>query len=373
MRVNLTGKASDFLKIGVAAAGRGEIDTLKSVLEQKPEWLTRVGSHGRTMLWEAAYRGRLNAVAYVASKGADINARGCHYTPLLVEISPQCAAAYKKHLDVSAFLLEQGATYEICTAIYLGETDKVSEFLRIDPELVEREIPQHDPYVCPIPLHYAVAARNLDIARLLIEHQSPVQPYSESLIRFAIFRSQSKILDLLIQAGADIRQNKMPRGQIQNEQIVELLAKHGDNTNIDAGENGWPPIVYQSRGDRGGDVRRIKSLIEQGANVDIQNFKGQTALHCAAKTGFVDIAELLLKSGATVDVLDNNGDTALTTALRSTIEDKKQLQEVVVLLVDSGADVNLPDKQGRTPSQITARKQDGIDWNRILNRSNGQK
>ena len=51
----LTGKASDFLKIGAAAAGRGDMDTVRAVLEERPDWVTRTGSHGRTMLWEAAY------------------------------------------------------------------------------------------------------------------------------------------------------------------------------------------------------------------------------------------------------------------------------------------------------------------------------
>ena len=82
----LTGKASDFLKIGVAAAGRGDIATVQVVLDEQPAWLRRVGSHGRTMLWEAAYRGRLGMVEYLADRGADVDACGCHFTPLLVDI-----------------------------------------------------------------------------------------------------------------------------------------------------------------------------------------------------------------------------------------------------------------------------------------------
>ena len=43
-------KASDFLKIGVAAAARGGVDAVRAILEERPGWLTRVGPHGRTML-----------------------------------------------------------------------------------------------------------------------------------------------------------------------------------------------------------------------------------------------------------------------------------------------------------------------------------
>lgn len=54
----LTGRESDFLKIGVAAAGRGDLATAEAVLRERPAWITRVGSHGRTMLWEAVSRGK---------------------------------------------------------------------------------------------------------------------------------------------------------------------------------------------------------------------------------------------------------------------------------------------------------------------------
>ena len=104
----LTGNASDFLKIGVAAAGRGDLETLEAVLSERPQWILRVGSHGRTMLWEAAYRGSHEVVEYLLDRGADIEARGCHFTPLLVEISPYCAARVKKHERVASTLLDRG-------------------------------------------------------------------------------------------------------------------------------------------------------------------------------------------------------------------------------------------------------------------------
>ena len=117
----LTGKSSDFLKIGVAAAGRGDLDTVSAALAERPDWLRRIGSHGRTMLWEAAYWGRGAMVDYLAERGADIDARGCHFTPLLVEVSPYCAARVKNHDAVAQGLLARGAVVDACTAAYLGD------------------------------------------------------------------------------------------------------------------------------------------------------------------------------------------------------------------------------------------------------------
>ena len=132
----------------------------------------------------------------------------------------------------------------------------------------------------------------------------------------------------------------MRTGHIQNERIIELLASHGADVDINKAENGWPPIVYQSRGDRGGDVSRVTDLIEKGAHIDIQNYKGQSALHCASKAGSVEIVRLLLTHGSHVYIADRNSETPLMTALRSTVKDKDRLREVMESLILAGADVN---------------------------------
>ena len=54
----LTGKQSDFLEIVVATAARGDLEATREFVDNKPEWIHTVGSHGRTMLWESAYRGK---------------------------------------------------------------------------------------------------------------------------------------------------------------------------------------------------------------------------------------------------------------------------------------------------------------------------
>jgi len=129
MSLRLTGKTSDFLKIGVAAAGRGDLKTLQSIVRLKPEWIQRIGSHGRTMLWEASHRGKLEAAEYLVEKKSAINAHGTHYTPYFVEVSCYCIAEFKKHKPVARFLLDAGAKLNIHTAAFLGHTDKVKKYL----------------------------------------------------------------------------------------------------------------------------------------------------------------------------------------------------------------------------------------------------
>ena len=367
----LTGKASDFLKIGVAAAGRGDLDTVRAVLAERPDWLHRVGSHGRTMLWEAAYRGRAAAVDYLADRGADIDACGCHFTPLLVEISPHCAARVKNHDAVAERLRARGARIDVYTAAYLGEVDDVRRHLAADPNLVRAERPQHDPNVRATVLHYAVAASHLDVVRLLLASGADPGPYGYYLIRFCIWRRRVDMLAALIDAGLDPASSEPPRSGLTDAAIIALLQAHGVSYGPDHAEGGWPPIVFQARGDRGGSVARVRELIDQGADVNVRNHKGQTALHCAAKAGFIDIVALLLDRGADVDAEDHIGETPLATALRSTVKDKAKLLRVAAALVAAGADCDHGDRQGRTPRRIAARKRTAARWLAALSNQDG--
>ena len=358
----LTGKASDFLKIGVAAAGRGDFDTLRAVLAERPHWLHRVGSHGRTMLWEAAYRGRLEMVEHLADLGADIDACGCHFTPLLVDISPYCAARHKKHHAVAAFLLDRGAALDIHTAAYLGSIEAVRGYLDRDPDLARAEKAQNDANVRAATLHYAVAPGHADVVALLLQRGADPRPYGYFLVRFCIWRDRADLLELLIEAGLDPSTSAPPRSGIANPAMIQLLKDHGVDCGPDHAEGGWPPIVFQSRGDRGGNAARVRAFLEAGADVNVRNHKGQTALHCAAKAGFGDIVALLLESGAEVDARDGQGETPLASALRSTVKDKAKLLDVVGLIVAAGADIDHADLKGRAPRAIARAKRDAQIW-----------
>lgn len=328
---------------------------MRAVLAEKPEWLRRVGAHGRTMLWEAAYRGRLETVAHLAECGADIDACGCRFTPLLVDVSPYCAARHRKHHAVADLLLERRAVVDIHTSAYLGETDTVAAYLDADPGLATTEKAQHDPNVRATVLHYAVASGHADIVSMLLGRGADPGPHAYHLVRFCIWRDRVDILEALIAAGLDPASAEPPRSGIANPAMVALLEAHGVAFDPDHAEGGWPPIVFQSRGDRGGSVDRVRSLIDAGADVNVRNYKGQTALHCAAKAGFSEIVKLLLAHGADVDAGDGRGETPLATALRSTAKDKVALMAVVRLLVEAGADPDAKDNRGRTPRDIADR------------------
>ena len=48
-------------------AARGKVAELEHMLSSNSEFLNKRGSHGRTLLWEACRKGRLEAVRYLLS------------------------------------------------------------------------------------------------------------------------------------------------------------------------------------------------------------------------------------------------------------------------------------------------------------------
>ena len=201
-----------------------------------------------------------------------------------------------------------------------------------NPSLATAEKAQHDSSQRMTVLHYAVSAGHLAIVSMLLARGADPRPYSGRLIRFAVWRDRADILKTLLDAGADPTDAEAPRTGIVNPEIIELLAAHGVEIDVDHAEGGWPPLVFQSRGDRGGNVQRVRDLLDAGADINVRNYKGQTALHCAAKAGFDHIVALLLDHGADVNAKDEKGATPLATALRSKVKDKERLAAVIELL-----------------------------------------
>lgn len=83
-----------------------------------------------------------------------------------------------------------------------------------------------------------------------------------------------------------------------------------------------------------GDVEHVRGLLRDGADVNAAQGDGMTALHWAAETGNVELAEMLLYAGANVGAVTRLGDYApLHLAARS------GRVGVVEVLVEAGANV----------------------------------
>lgn len=364
-KIQLTGKESDFLKIGVAAAGRGDLEGVSELLDKKPQWIHTIGSHGRTMLWEAAYRGKLEMVEFLLDRGADINPPGCHLSQHTLEITPYCIARHEGRDSVADYLLERGAEIDIHTAAYLGDYETANSLLQNDPKLVNKGylesvmLPSGGPHSFEhrysedvTPLCYSIIGGNIRIVELFISKGAIVEPHSELLLDHAVSENRIDLVKLLVKHGAD--PSKAPSIVDDKSEMSVLLKSYGlKPKDINAScYMGWPPIVYVCRGDKGEHPEEVIRLLELGADIDVRSSKGKSALHCAAKAGFLKVINLLLEKGANIDATDNRGETPIFDVIRTTIKNREKQRAALETLLTKGANPNIKNSQGITPLQV---------------------
>ena len=135
------------------------------------------------------------------------------------------------------------------------------------------------------------------------------------------------------------------RGAARNghTDVVEYLVEQGADVNfVD-----WRGDTALRGAARYGHLAVVEFLVGSGADVNAANDDGQTALLIAAEGGHLSVVEYLVEQGADVNFVDWRGDTALRGAARY------GHLAVVEFLVGSGADVNATTSEGRTPRDLT--------------------
>lgn len=114
----------------------------------------------------------------------------------------------------------------------------------------------------------------------------------------------------------------------------------------------------------------IKLLLEAGANVNLQNDAGSTALILLCGTShleytkIIEIIELLVEAGANLNLKDEIGETALIEACRHSNADSNI--KIIELLIKAGADLNIKGYQGCT-SLMYVCEEDNIESNTVGN------
>jgi len=83
-----------------------------------------------------------------------------------------------------------------------------------------------------------------------------------------------------------------------------------------------------------GDLAKVKAFIQEGIDVNTK-VHGCTPLHCAARYGHKEVAELLIAKGADINAKDTQGRTPIDLAIN------QGRKEMAKLLVSRGGDVSL--------------------------------
>ncbi|MDE0248877.1 MAG: ankyrin repeat domain-containing protein [Gammaproteobacteria bacterium] len=160
------------------------------------------------------------------------------------------------------------------------------------------------------PLH--VAARfnpNPDVAEVLIRAGADVNAEggiggtSTPLFFAACCNDNPAMVEFLLRSGAELRWAAQPASRNENPDILRILIAAGAELS---------GALHRAVFNRTTEVTEI--LIAAGADLNERHgLDGMTALHSAARAGMANLAalEALLRAGADPNVLDDNGMTAL--------------------------------------------------------------
>jgi ankyrin repeat protein len=132
--------------------------------------------------------------------------------------------------------------------------------------------------------------------------------------------------------------------QDDEAEVRHLLAAGADVNALDQSVN----TTALAAAALAGKVELVRILTDAGADPNVRNSSGQTALMSLDDDTTPEVVALLLAAGAKVDLRDEEGNSALHVAAAESVG------EVVQALLAAGAGVNAVNKEGQTPLMAAA-------------------
>ena len=208
------------------------------------------------------------------------------------------------------------------------------------------------------PLFLAAAYGHLDILRCLVENGADINACSDdhcTPLMIAIKLGHKNVATYLAERGAKVNlkddrgctalHHAMYYHHHDRLEVCSCLIERGADVNgcynNKSPQNGRTPLMIASRY---GQLDAMTFLIKHGANVNVQDKEGETALHYAVDGSDVlcEVLSCLIENGANFDAVSNGGCTPLMKAIHN------QLIHVVTFLIEHGANIDLQDKNGNT-------------------------
>ena len=306
--------------------------TLISILLQHGANLSLTDDNERVGLFLAA--GGSHAVEHLLDAGVDINAqdnKGRTKLHLILSNTPK-AKDVESQLELARLLLHRGANVNLRATNFAASTP-FQLALRNAPSLIHDFI-QHGADVnvkeskgCLSALHIPFLRNEYDNVRILLDHGADPHERDEN--------------------GRTLLHNAFSRANRPAPNLLKLILDQKVDPNA-ADNDGMTPIQYAIRR---GTIEHISLLLEHGARLDATDPQGNTPLHrtcLCANPPSRDKVELLLDHGADINARDNEGRTALHLAIRWVYEDG------IKVFLEHGADVDAQDIRGQTPLHYIA-------------------
>lgn len=295
-----------------AAAAQGDVVKLKEFLAADPKLLPLRNELLRT----AAMSGQKEAVEFLISQGADVNEKGFFEMAPLAHMAMYGTRSDEKCAEVAIVLIAHGAEvdpvdqYGATPLLHAVELKKI-KLMRV---LLEHGASPARTFggTYLTPLHYAMRDWDIEMIKLLLEFKPPldgVDPDRTTPLMRALNSRNIEVARLLLEHGAKITPPRTVPGSGKNQSLYWSI----QNDNL---KN--TPLLWAVR--RGG-VEMLALLLGFKAPVDALDQDGKTPLHYAVSAGQKEMVRLLLDAKASVNVVGGDGATPLF--LAETAENKE--------------------------------------------------
>jgi uncharacterized protein len=145
--------------------------------------------------------------------------------------------------------------------------------------------------------------------------------------------------------------------QFGNLELVKFLLNHDADPNATRGD-GYTCLDWVVESENSDSLAIMRLLLDARANTHGGDAEGRTALHLAARRGYVEKAALLIEAGSNVNAQTCDGETPLMEAAEC------GCPEVVRLLLDHGADAAVRHAiQGQNALELARHAARGADPN----------
>uniref|UniRef100_A0A8D0CN52 E3 ubiquitin-protein ligase MIB2 n=1 Tax=Sander lucioperca TaxID=283035 RepID=A0A8D0CN52_SANLU len=295
-------------------------------------------------------------------------------------------AAHQGHMEVVKALLQANSSIEVKdedgdTALHYTAFGNQAEITRL---LLNKgaNVNLLNNSMCTA-LHIAVNKGFTDVVRVLTEHSADVNlqdSYGDTPLHDAIAKDFRNIIEIMVLVpNIDFTQqnhrgfNLLHHAALKGNKLAteKILARARQLVDVKK-EDGFSALHLASLNNHR-DVAEI--LVKEGrCDINIRNNRNQTALQLAVTQGHIDLVQLLVSEGADVNMEDEDGDTAMHVALlqessegcstslycrlsASGLLGNIELSvgaAIACFLAQEGADVNYANHKGKSPLDLVA-------------------
>lgn len=246
-----------------------------------------------------------------------------------INMTPIDIAARNGHYYVVEFLISRGFNYQnvLSLAGMNGSMDIINLLFQLEtpPDINGGFAEDSD----VTPLNIACFHAQLDVVNILLNKGAVVNRYSLYLACLKFYCTDDYVLRSIIAALVTQGANVNELCPIKAQELVGTSISH--------------IVAFGNR------FKSLEFLIDVGADVNVACLSGRTILMGACRgSSEIGLIEKIIKSGANINAVDDNGRTALFLECQHS---KPNIQ-IIKMLIDSGADVNVETNSGFFP--ITA-------------------